>query len=146
MIRKLMIVLVAVSFIGTAAYAKKHKKDLTPEQVAKREASMKKRMERLEKAYPSEVAEYNKLKAEGKKKEAHEAMKKINEKMRSAQLDKLAEKYPEDVAALKKLMEEGKKKEFHKGLNALKKKAREDFKKNKSKKRKKGKKGKKSDD
>tara|TARA_B100000609_G_C17159743_1_gene405477 strand:+ start:168 stop:617 length:450 start_codon:yes stop_codon:yes gene_type:complete len=135
MIRKLLIVLVAVGFIGTAAYAKA-KKELTPEQIAKREAWMKKKIAHLEKTYPTEIAEYNKLMADGKKKEAHAVMKKLDGKVRDAQLDKMAEKYPEDVAALKKLLEEGKKKEFQKGFRDLRKKARDDYKKNHPKKKK----------
>lgn len=133
MIRKLLIVLVAVGFIGTAAYAKA-KKEMTPEQKAKYEARMQKKIAFLEKTYPAEIAEYNKLVAEGKKDEAKAAMKKIDDKVRDAQLDKLAEKYPEDVAALKKLLEEGKKKEFNKDFSALKKKVHEEMKKNKGKK------------
>jgi hypothetical protein len=112
MIRKLMIMLLAAGFVGTVALAKapkkekRVKKELTEAQKAKRAANRKRYMERLKKDYPEDMAKFEKLMADGKKKEARKVMGEINKKRALAHLDKLAEKYPEQVEKIKKLMED----------------------------------------
>ncbi len=126
MMRKLMIVLLALGFVSTAALAegkkrnKRVKKELTAEEKAKKEARLKKLVEQLKKEYPEDIANYEKLLADGKEKEAKTALHEILKKRELARLDKLAEKYPDQVANIKKLMED-KSKAGRKALNEAKK-------------------------